>query len=80
MANHYTCTHPDSRFVKILSVSIAAPGRRRILRGLSLLASQGGGPREVAPEDLPALLREGFGLELPEEAFRRFPKTYNNLR
>jgi len=81
VANHYTCTHPESRFLKVLTVQTSAPGHRRILRGRTLTEIRGGAPvqREIAPENLLALLRS-FGLNVPAELLERFPKNYNEMR
>lgn len=62
MANHFTSTHPDSRFRRTLTVQVAAPGARRALRGLTL-AQPGEADRQVLPGDLPGILRTVFGLD-----------------
>jgi N-hydroxyarylamine O-acetyltransferase len=79
VANHYTGTHPESRFVRgNLTVQTTAPGRRRMLRGSTL--TLGGVARQVAPEEVPALVREGFGLDVPEALVLRLAKTYKEWR
>jgi len=62
MANHFTATHPDSRFRKTLTVQVAVPGARRALRGLTL-ALPGVPDRAVDPGDLPEIIRSVFGLD-----------------
>lgn len=75
MANHYTSTHPESRFVKTLTAQLPGPEVRRILRNRAyaeLRGDQAEG-REVAPEEVIPTLREIFGIEVPEGArFRGF--------
>ncbi len=70
MANHYTSTHPDSRFTKTLTAQLPGPEVRRILRNLAyaeLRGDQATG-RELAPEEVLPVLREAFGIEVPEAA------------
>lgn len=70
MANHYTSTHPQSRFLKTLTAQLPGPGVRRILRNRAyaeLRGDQAEG-REVAPGELIPLLREAFGIEVPAGA------------
>jgi N-hydroxyarylamine O-acetyltransferase len=70
MANHYTSTHPESRFLKTLTAQLPGPEVRRILRNRAyaeLRGDQAEG-RELAPEELLPTLRETFGIELPEGA------------
>ena len=75
LANHYTSTHPESRFLKTLTAQLPGPEVRRILRNRAyaeLRGDQAEG-REVAPEELIPLLREAFRIEVPEGAkFRAF--------
>ena len=75
MANHYTSTHPDSRFLQTLTAQLAGPEVRRILRNRAyaeLRGNQAEG-RELAPEQVIPTLRNVFGLEVPEGAkFRAF--------
>ncbi|MCM2249433.1 MAG: arylamine N-acetyltransferase [Geothrix sp.] len=75
MANHYTSTHPDSRFVKTLTAQLPGPEVRRILRNRAYAEIRGEQVegRELAPEELLPLLREVFGLDIPEGTrFRAF--------
>jgi N-hydroxyarylamine O-acetyltransferase len=70
MANHYTSTHPQSRFLKTLTAQLPGPEVRRILRNRAyaeLRGDQAEG-RELAPEELLPTLRETFGIELPAGA------------
>jgi N-hydroxyarylamine O-acetyltransferase len=70
VANHYTSTHPDSRFVRSLTAQLPGPERRMILRNRELTEDRGdavktrclGGDDEVLQT-----LRETFGLELSAE-------------
>ncbi|MBK9795338.1 MAG: arylamine N-acetyltransferase [Holophagaceae bacterium] len=70
MANHYTSTHPGSRFLKTLTAQLPGPEVRRILRNRAYAEIRGDQVvgRELAPEEVIPLMRESFGLEIPEEA------------
>jgi N-hydroxyarylamine O-acetyltransferase len=70
VANWYTSTHPDSRFVKTLTAQLPGPRRRHILRGLSytVITPETAEERLLEREDLVPLLKEVFGLELPADA------------
>jgi N-hydroxyarylamine O-acetyltransferase len=75
LANHYTSTHPESGFVKTLTAQRPGLDRRRVLRNRTYRELRGEAEvsREVAPEELIPLLREAFGIEVPEGAsFRAF--------
>ena len=75
MANHYTSTHPESRFVKTLTAQLPGPEVRSILRNRAYAEIRGDAVegRELAPEEVIPVLREVFGLEVPEGArFRAF--------
>jgi N-hydroxyarylamine O-acetyltransferase len=75
MANHFTGTHPESRFVKTLTAQLPGPEVRRILRNRSYAEIRAGAVegRELAPEEVIPTLREVFGLDVPEGArFRAF--------
>lgn len=75
MANHYTSTHPESRFLKTLTAQLPGPGVRRILRNRAYAELRGDETegRELAMEDVVPMLREVFGIEVPEGArFRAF--------
>jgi N-hydroxyarylamine O-acetyltransferase len=71
MGNHYTSTHPGSRFVTTLTAQRPGPDVRHVLRGATYTEIHG--EREVTRElhthrELMALLREVFGIDLPEES------------
>lgn len=75
MANHYTSTHPESRFVKTLTAQLPGPEVRRILRNRAYAELRGNGAegRELPLEALIPTLREVFGIEVPEGTrFRAF--------
>jgi N-hydroxyarylamine O-acetyltransferase len=73
VANWYTSTHPESRFVTTLTVQRVTRARREVLRGLTYTRSEDGrtSTREVLRADLVPFLRERFGLELPPDAHFR---------
>jgi N-hydroxyarylamine O-acetyltransferase len=67
-ANHYTATHPDSRFVRTLIVQLPTPELRTMLRNRELVLDRGGTvTRRVLADDdeLLAVLAETFGLRFP---------------
>ena len=70
MANHYTSSHPESRFMTTLTAQL--PGRevRRILRNRAYAELRGDEVegRELAPEELLSTLRGTFGIDVPEGA------------
>ncbi len=70
MANHYTSTHPESRFLKTLTAQLPGPDVRRILRNRAYAELRGEvvEGREVADAELLPLLRETFGIDVPEGA------------
>ncbi|HEV7517524.1 MAG TPA: arylamine N-acetyltransferase [Thermoanaerobaculia bacterium] len=68
MAHYYTSTHPESRFLHTLTVQLAAPEGRRILRDRELLLDRGTlvTSRPIADdEEFLAVLAETFGLRFP---------------
>ena len=70
MANHYTSTHPESRFLKTLTAQLPGPVVRRILRNRAyaeLRGDQAEG-REVAPDEVVSMLQETFGIDVPTGA------------
>jgi len=69
VANHYTSTWPESPFVTTLTAQISLPGERRILRHRTLTVRRGGieTAHDVEDHDLLPLLRETFGLDLPDD-------------
>lgn len=75
MGNWYTSTHPESRFVKTLTAQRILPDGRRVLRGLDYTVVRGGEVEHRVLEiaEIPGVLREDFGLEIPDgTAFRAF--------
>ena len=68
VANHYTSTWPESPFVTTLTAQLSLPDERRILRGRTLTVRRPGleTMRDIAEDDIIPLLRENFGIELPE--------------
>ncbi len=69
VGNHYTSTHPDSRFRRNLIVQQPGPEVRRLLRNQAYAELRGEEVvgREVSLEALIPLLSEVFGLEVPAE-------------
>jgi N-hydroxyarylamine O-acetyltransferase len=69
-ANHYTSTHPDSRFLQTLTAQLPGPEVRRILRNRAYAELRGerAEGRELAPGEVIPMLREVFGIEVPEGA------------
>jgi len=70
LANWYTSTHPESRFVTTLTAQRATPEARYVLRNLTLSIENAreSVKREVPRSELVGLLRERFGLEVPHDA------------
>lgn len=68
MANHYTSTYPESRFLKTLTAQLPGPDVRRILRNLAYVELRGdqADGRELSPEELSPTLRNVFGIMVPE--------------
>jgi N-hydroxyarylamine O-acetyltransferase len=67
-ANHYTATHPDSRFVRTLTAQLPTPEVRYKLRNRELILDRGPTVtrRTLADDDeLLAALAEVFGLRFP---------------
>ena len=67
-ANHYTATHPDSRFVRTLTAQLPTPDVRYMLRNRELVLDRGATvTRRVLADDdeLLAVLAEIFGLRFP---------------
>jgi N-hydroxyarylamine O-acetyltransferase len=68
MANHFTSTHPTSRFVQTLTAQMTRPEARTTLRNYELTIDTGTRiEREVlaAQDDVIAALSRIFGLQLP---------------
>jgi len=70
VANHYTSTHPESRFVKTLTAQLPGPQVRRILRNRAYAEIRGEAVegRELAPEEVLPMLRDTFGILVPQGA------------
>ena len=70
MANHFTSTHPESRFLKTLTAQLPGPDLRRILRNRAYAELRGDQAEgwELTPEAVIPILREAFGIEVPEGA------------
>jgi len=70
VANWFTSTHPESLFVKTLTAQQATPAARHVLRGLSYTVSRGEVAEtvEIRRDALVPLLRETFGLDVPDDA------------
>jgi N-hydroxyarylamine O-acetyltransferase len=70
VANHYTSTHPESRFVKMLTVQLPTPQARTALRNRELVVDTGEATatRVMADdEEIRRVLRETFGLPAPAD-------------
>jgi N-hydroxyarylamine O-acetyltransferase len=70
VANWYTSTHPDSRFVLTLTAQRIIEDTRHILRNLTYAVARGWAidTRDIARAELVPLLRDTFGLDVPPEA------------
>ena len=68
MGNWYTSTYPESRFLKTLTAQRVTPEGRQVLRNLSFTVVEGGRAEEriLAPAEVPGVLREAFGLDIPD--------------
>jgi N-hydroxyarylamine O-acetyltransferase len=68
MANHFTSTHPSSRFVQTLTAQRSWSEKRAILRDRDLVLHQGRAAQTTRirdPEHLLDVLDEEFGLSFP---------------
>jgi N-hydroxyarylamine O-acetyltransferase len=71
VANWYTSTHPESQFVRTLTAQRIIGDTRHVLRNLSYSVATDGGDwqtRDVTRAELVPLLRDVFGLDVPDEA------------
>jgi N-hydroxyarylamine O-acetyltransferase len=78
VANHFTSTHPASRFVQTLTVQLPTPQVRYTLRGLELVEDRGGqiSSRTVqGDEELLDVLADTFGLAFPAGTRFRPPEA-----
>jgi N-hydroxyarylamine O-acetyltransferase len=68
VANHYTATHPDSRFRRTLTIQRGTRVERTLLRDHMIIRFRDGRTTEdpVARGQLRAAVREVFGIGLPE--------------
>jgi N-hydroxyarylamine O-acetyltransferase len=68
VANYYVSTHPDSIFRKMRTVQLPTSSGRHILRDDVLTTDRGATieTRTLPATEVPEVLREIFGLELPE--------------
>jgi N-hydroxyarylamine O-acetyltransferase len=76
IGNHYTSTHPESRFVLTLTAQRAFPDARHVLRGRTYTITRATGveEREIASaEELLALLASVFDLPFPAGTRFRSP-------
>jgi N-hydroxyarylamine O-acetyltransferase len=68
VANHFTATHPSSRFVQTLTVQLPTPAARYNLRNREFTVRRGDEVNSSmvgSDEDLLRLLAETFGLQFP---------------
>jgi N-hydroxyarylamine O-acetyltransferase len=78
-ANHYVSTHPDSRFVRVLTVQRVSPEVRKVLRNTELITTTPAGEssRIISGDDeLLSVLNSEFGLSFPDGT-RLLPATWN---
>lgn len=69
VAHHFTATHPESAFVRTLTVQRSEPAVRHILRGRTHTVRRGREEtvRELSVAEIPALLRNELELNLSDE-------------
>jgi N-hydroxyarylamine O-acetyltransferase len=67
-ANHYTATHPDSRFRRTLTIQRGSRVERTLIRDNMVVRFRDGQTTEapIARGQLRAIVRELFGIELPD--------------
>jgi N-hydroxyarylamine O-acetyltransferase len=78
--NHYVSTHPDSRFVRVLTVQRVSPEVRKVLRNTDLITTTPAGEsiRVLSGEsELLPLLKTEFGLVFPEGTQLSLPAVGN---
>ena len=70
VGNWYTSTHPDSGFVRTLTAQRMIGRTRHILRNLTYSAGEAGQwtTRNISRSEVAPLLREAFGLDIPDSA------------
>lgn len=76
VANHYTSTHPDSRFVQTLTAQLSRPYDRWSLRNYELThrTAQGTEVQTISPEELIPTLDRVFDLAMPGGTVFRFQR------
>lgn len=70
VANHYTSTHPSSKFVRTLTAQLPGETERRLLRNREFTIDRGGPPviRELRDDvELLEVLANAFGLAFPAD-------------
>jgi N-hydroxyarylamine O-acetyltransferase len=72
VGNHHTSTHPDSPFLRTLTVQRSERAVRYLLRGYTYAERAGGEERarDITPDEIGDLLRGTFGLDVTEEEAR----------
>jgi N-hydroxyarylamine O-acetyltransferase len=76
VANHYTSTHPESRFVLTLTAQLATPEARHVLRNRGYTVTRGEvtEEREISSRaELLDLLRSVYRLDFPPDTVFRNP-------
>lgn len=70
VANWFTSTHPESRFVKTLTAQRSTPEARHVLRNLTYSVHRGDQveSRDIARAELVPLLRDTFLIDVPEDS------------
>jgi len=73
VANHFTSTHPRSPFVQALTVQRATAEARHVLRGRTYTVRRDDDEqvRELRAAEVPPLVREVLGLDLPDDLLLR---------
>lgn len=68
MGNWYTSTFPESRFIQTLTAQRVTREGRLVLRNLSFTTVREGEAEErlLEPNEVPRVLRESFGLDIPD--------------
>jgi len=77
LANWYTSTHPQSRFVQTLTAQLPTPEARYVLRNRTFLIDYGTRQESRtldSPQELIAVLRNHFGLSFPDDTHFHNPK------
>ncbi len=81
LMNHYTSTHPRSPFIARAVVQQAEPTLRRTLVGSTFVNVRADGSteqREVGPEELSAMLRSEFRIDLDDEEAATLARVYRS--